>query len=198
MAVESVGTPSPEAPGTTSSRSAEDPVASGPAAGETERDERGARTPGPGEEPPTGQSPGEEPGSGQQSTHRRESQGDTRDRSAFEAAIACSFCLKSPSQVRAMVAGPGVFICDECVELSRVIIADRQQHRDYVANWEHQLSDEDLLAHLPKVAAAGEQAERHLASWVRKARARGITWTRIGAALGMTRQSAWGRFSGED
>jgi ATP-dependent Clp protease ATP-binding subunit ClpX len=30
------------------------------------------------------------------------------------------------------------------------------------------------------------------------ARSRGITWTRIGAALGMTRQSAWERFSGED
>lgn len=97
-----------------------------------------------------------------------------------------------------MVAGPGVFICDECVELSRVIIANKEQHREHVANWEHQMSDEDLLAHLPKVAAAGEQVERHLASWVQKARARGITWTRIGTALGMTRQSAWGRFSDED
>jgi ATP-dependent Clp protease ATP-binding subunit ClpX len=33
---------------------------------------------------------------------------------------------------------------------------------------------------------------------VSKARARGITWARIGAAIGMTRQAAWERFSGEE
>lgn len=120
------------------------------------------------------------------------------DQSSFDQSVACSFCLRPPSQVQTMVAGPGVFICNECVELSAVIIATKSQNRDAVAGWEQELSDEDLLAHLPRVAAAGEQAERHLASWVQKARGRGITWTRIGAALGMTRQSAWGRFSGED
>ncbi len=60
------------------------------------------------------------------------------------------------------------------------------------------MSDEDLLAHLPKVAAASAQVEQQLTTWVRQARSRGITWTRIGEALGMTRQSAWERFSGED
>lgn len=29
----------------------------------------------------------------------------------------CSFCGKSASQVRQLVAGPNVFICDECVAL---------------------------------------------------------------------------------
>jgi hypothetical protein len=66
-----------------------------------------------------------------------------------------------------------------------------------LAHWEQDLKDEDLLALLPNVAAAGAQVDRQLAAWVRKARARGITWTRIGAALGITRQSAWERFSGE-
>jgi hypothetical protein len=55
-----------------------------------------------------------------------------------------------------------------------------------------------VLAHLPKVAAAGAQVDQQLTGWVRKARSRGITWTRIGSSLGMTRQSAWERFSGED
>jgi hypothetical protein len=31
-----------------------------------------------------------------------------------------------------------------------------------------------------------------------KARAMGVTWARIGEALGITRQSAWERFSGEE
>ena len=96
------------------------------------------------------------------------------------------------------MAGPGVFICNECVDLCALVISARQENPGPIAQWDQQLSDEDLLAHLPKVAAAGDQVERHLATWVGKARTRGITWTRIGAALGMTRQSAWGRFSGED
>jgi ClpX C4-type zinc finger len=113
---------------------------------------------------------------------------------------ACSFCLKLPAEVERMVAGAGVFICNECVDLCVQIIAGmpRDSSAPGVEAWEQRLSDDDLLAHLPKVAAAGAQVERHLTAWVRKARDRGITWTRIGEALGMTRQSAWERFSGED
>ena len=64
--------------------------------------------------------------------------------------------------------------------------------------WEREQTDDMLLATLPKIAAAGGQVDRQLALWVTEARSRGITWTRIGAALGMTRQSAWERFCGEE
>lgn len=57
------------------------------------------------------------------------------------------------------------------------------------------LGDDALLGRLPEVAAEGAQVEAHLASWVGAARERGISWARIGEALGMTRQSAWERFS---
>src|SRR5262252_3380819 len=36
----------------------------------------------------------------------------------------CSFCGKSEHDVRKLVAGPQVFICDECVELSMAIVRD--------------------------------------------------------------------------
>ena len=36
--------------------------------------------------------------------------------------IKCSFCGKTQDEVRRLVAGPGVYICDECVELCREII----------------------------------------------------------------------------
>lgn len=114
------------------------------------------------------------------------------------AGIACSFCKKPPSAVESIVAGPGVFICNECVDLCNQIIATKEKDRDYVAEFESKLSDDELLAHLPRIAAASAQVEEQLTSWVRKARSRGITWTRIGSALSMTRQSAWERFSGED
>lgn len=38
--------------------------------------------------------------------------------------VKCSFCGKSQDQVRRVVAGPGVYICDECVLLCQEIVAD--------------------------------------------------------------------------
>lgn len=38
--------------------------------------------------------------------------------------VKCSFCGKMQEQVRRIVAGPGVYICDECVELCREIIEE--------------------------------------------------------------------------
>ena len=39
----------------------------------------------------------------------------------------CSFCGKSQHEVRKLIAGPTVFICDECVELCMDII--REEHK---------------------------------------------------------------------
>jgi ATP-dependent Clp protease ATP-binding subunit ClpX len=39
--------------------------------------------------------------------------------------LKCSFCGKSQKQVQQLIAGPGVYICDECVELCNEIIEER-------------------------------------------------------------------------
>ena len=36
--------------------------------------------------------------------------------------LLCSFCGKSQRQVKKLIAGPGVYICDECIELCNEII----------------------------------------------------------------------------
>ena len=38
--------------------------------------------------------------------------------------LKCSFCGKNQDQVKRLIAGPGVYICDECIELCSEIIAD--------------------------------------------------------------------------
>lgn len=38
--------------------------------------------------------------------------------------LKCSFCGKSQDQVRKLVAGPGVYICDECIELCNEIVEE--------------------------------------------------------------------------
>src|SRR5690606_6407913 len=41
----------------------------------------------------------------------------------------CSFCGKSQHEVRKLIAGPSVFVCDECVELCNDIIREEMQER---------------------------------------------------------------------
>ena len=57
------------------------------------------------------------------------------------AALKCSFCGKSQNDVRKLIAGPTVYICDECIELCNDIIAEE---------WEEEKSRE--LRSLPKPA----------------------------------------------
>jgi ATP-dependent Clp protease ATP-binding subunit ClpX len=44
--------------------------------------------------------------------------------SEAEALLKCSFCGKSQKQVKKLIAGPGVYICDECIELCNEIIEE--------------------------------------------------------------------------
>src|SRR5262245_22383718 len=41
--------------------------------------------------------------------------------------LRCSFCNKLQDEVPKLIAGPGVFICDECVEVCNDIIADDER-----------------------------------------------------------------------
>src|SRR3954453_9824986 len=111
----------------------------------------------------------------------------------------CSFCAKEEAQISQMVAGPGVYICNECVDLCLEIFASGKTKRAAaeIPYWQA-MTDEQMLDHLPRVASVATQVEDNLRVWVQRLRDRGVSWARIGAALGMARQSAWERFSGEE
>ena len=66
-----------------------------------------------------------------------------------------------------------------------------------VRTWD-ELSDDALLAEMVRIHTGRRQVDDAVAQVVGRLRARRVTWARIGEALGMTRQSAWERFSGED
>ena len=46
------------------------------------------------------------------------------DKSTGDKLLYCSFCGKSQHEVRKLIAGPSVFICDECIELCNDIIRE--------------------------------------------------------------------------
>jgi len=54
---------------------------------------------------------------------------DTRGRNEEGKLLYCSFCGKSQHEVRKLIAGPSVFICDECVELCNDIIREELDDR---------------------------------------------------------------------
>jgi hypothetical protein len=129
----------------------------------------------------------------------------------------CSFCGKPHTEIQKLVAGPGVFICNQCVALAAQVIeqsnaadaaaaapkaADDAEAAEQaprpVAPWEADMPLETVLDVLPKIATTAAQTEENLRMFVGKARDLGATWTQVGAALGIARQSAWERFSGEE
>lgn len=111
--------------------------------------------------------------------------------------VLCSYCLRSRADTGRLVASPLAAICRSCAEQAvQLFDSDpRPDDLDGPATPWARLDDAALLARLPEVAAAGVQVEEHLSAWVHAARDRGLSWARVGEALGMTRQSAWERFS---
>lgn len=112
--------------------------------------------------------------------------------------VRCSFCGKASTEVNKIVAGAGVYICNECVGLCNTILEQEAttSQKPHLTTWES-MTDEQLLEHIPRIAAVEAQVARNLREWVGELRNRDVTWERIGSALSITRQSAWERFSGE-
>lgn len=50
--------------------------------------------------------------------------------SSSEKLLYCSFCGKSQHEVKKLIAGPSVFICDECIDLCNEIIRDEAAGAD--------------------------------------------------------------------
>lgn len=110
--------------------------------------------------------------------------------------LQCSFCHKQSAQVGKLIAGPGVHICDECVDLCRIILEQQREAPESEPRlpvWETMTEDE-ILDHLPKIVAVQKQVDDNLREWIGHLRARNVSWERIGASINVSRQSAWERF----
>lgn len=71
----------------------------------------------------------------------------------YDSTVRCSFCGKSQNEVRKLIAGPSVYVCDECVALCNDIIKEEEEaahEQEYQANLPtpseiHQYLDEHII-----------------------------------------------------
>ena len=75
----------------------------------------------------------------------------------------CSFCGKSQHEVRKLIAGPSVFICDECVELCNDIIREEIQDKDSVTPGRKLPTPREIDGILDDYVIGQDQAKKVLA-----------------------------------
>ncbi|EOT47789.1 ATP-dependent Clp protease ATP-binding subunit ClpX [Enterococcus sp. AZ150] len=76
--------------------------------------------------------------------------------------VRCSFCGKAQEEVRKLVAGPGVYICDECIELCKEII-DEEFSEDTIHELLEVPKPQELLKTLNEYVIGQDRAKRALA-----------------------------------
>jgi ATP-dependent Clp protease ATP-binding subunit ClpX len=76
--------------------------------------------------------------------------------------LLCSFCGKSQRQVKKLIAGPGVYICDECIDLCNEII-DEELTSPSQLDLENLPRPKDIYAVLNDYVVSQEEAKRTLA-----------------------------------
>ena len=78
--------------------------------------------------------------------------------------LRCSFCGRTGDEVRKLVAGPNVYICDECVEVCQNIIDEELGHSDEAGfSLKHVPTPHEIKAYLDEYVIGQEAAKVSLA-----------------------------------
>jgi len=105
--------------------------------------------------------------------------------------LRCSFCGRPDTEVAKLLGGPKSHICNACVGVCNRIL---EATPSTLSGWSA-MSDRELLACLLPAIATVEATRQVLQTQIDTLRQRGISWSTIGGAIGISRQAAWERFS---
>ena len=73
----------------------------------------------------------------------------------------CSFCGKSQEEVKKLIAGPTVYICDECIELCNEIMVE-ESVQEKTEDFQHLLKPKDIFKHLEQYIIGQDRCKRIL------------------------------------
>ncbi|MGB7858984.1 MAG: ATP-dependent Clp protease ATP-binding subunit ClpX [Acidimicrobiia bacterium] len=77
--------------------------------------------------------------------------------------LKCSFCGKSQKQVKKLIAGPGVYICDECIDLCNEIIEEEFSSTTEEISFAELPKPTEIKTYLDDYVVGQEEAKRKLA-----------------------------------
>lgn len=80
-----------------------------------------------------------------------------------DSGLHCSFCGKSQKEVKKLIAGPNVYICDECIQLCNDIIAEEVEKDDLLTTSSKVPNPKDIKRILDDYIIGQEQAKKTLA-----------------------------------
>ncbi|UUZ59378.1 ClpX C4-type zinc finger protein [Nocardioides sp. B-3] len=112
----------------------------------------------------------------------------------------CSFCGLQGTADTLFAGGLGAMMCSDCVSAFHMEFSSEEGRQSISLRsrprmpWD-EMSDTELLSKLPKIAATATQVSSFLGEWVQLARERGLSWTEIGQAPGVSRRAARERFT---
>src|SRR3954469_10024071 len=77
--------------------------------------------------------------------------------------LSCSFCGKSQKEVKKLIAGPTVYICNECIELCNDIIAEERDSEGYYSSRSSVPKPAEIKKHLDEYVIGQDRAKKILA-----------------------------------
>ena len=77
--------------------------------------------------------------------------------------VACSFCGKGQDEVKKLIAGPTVYICNECIDLCNEIVSEDRLQELEAQTGVASLKPHDIKAHLDEYVIGQDQAKKVLA-----------------------------------
>ncbi len=79
-----------------------------------------------------------------------------------EPRLRCSFCGKNQDQVKKLIAGPDVYVCDECVELCNEILDEEFYEGDGEKKAEGETKEPEVVTNVPKPAEIKAYMDEHI------------------------------------
>lgn len=84
----------------------------------------------------------------------------SKEKSSFGNALHCNFCGKSQKEVKKLIAGPGVYICDECIELCNDIIFEDTAKSNQKSVVDNVPKPAEIKAHLDQYVIGQDRAKK--------------------------------------